>query len=163
MSGRRFRMHNGPMVTTAAPVLVTTGTAIKTMLQIKPLQPIRVIEWGFIFDVVPTAAIKVELVTTGAVAATGTAAVANDIYKYDDASNPVPNVTLTTTTTMYTATSEGSITATRMLDFRNAWEQSYNIQFPLEREPQVITTDYLRIRMTTATAINAYCYVTWEE
>lgn len=164
MSRRRYRVANYPMVTTAAPTPVTTGTAIKTMLQIKPsLGALSIIQWGFKFDVVPTAVVKTELLVTGAIAATVTAHVAAGVQMFDDGSNPAGDVTLGTAATGYTASAEGTIVASRTFDERWAWEQAYDIQFPLEREPQVLPTEYLRIRMTTATAINALCYVIFEE
>lgn len=163
MSRRTYRMGNHAMNTTAFPVAVTTGTAIKTMLQVKPAAPIEVIGWGYSFDVVPTALVKVELVVTGTVNATVTAAVAADAAKYDDSGGPVSAVTFATSGTGYTSSAEGTVTTTRELDVRQAWEQSYDMRYELGREPGVVAADILRIRVTTATAINMLCYVIWAE
>src|SRR5438270_13769112 len=112
MSRRRFVVWNGATAAlTAAMPAVTTGTAIKTMLQIKPTTNIAVIGWGYSFDVAPTALVKVELVTTGTVAATVTASASGDIVKYDDAGGGTSAVSLSTTATGYTSTAEGSVTA----------------------------------------------------
>ena len=45
-----YLLQNGAVGTTAAPVAVTTGTAIKTMLQIKPFNTCKIVEWGISFD-----------------------------------------------------------------------------------------------------------------
>jgi hypothetical protein len=143
---------------------VTTGTAIKTMLQVKPTTNIAVVEWGYQFDVIPTALVKVELITTGTVAATVTAYAAGDVIKYDDSGAAASGISLGTAASGFTSTAEGTITATRLLDMGPGWSQQFAKQFPLDREPGVIAAnDVLRIRMTTATAINALCYVVWEE
>lgn len=160
----QYRVWNSATAAlTAAPISVTTGTSIKTMLQLKPTSSISIIEWGFMFDIVPTAVVNVELLTTGTVAATVTASAAGDVVKWGDGSGGASVVTVGTTATGYTASAEGTVTASRLLDFEPAWVQSYKMQWPLDREPSVASTDYLRIRMTTATAINARCFITWEE
>jgi hypothetical protein len=88
MSRRRYAVWNAATAAlTAAPTAVTTGTAIKTMLQVKPTTPIVIVEWGYSFDVVPTALVRVELVTTGTVNATVTQFAAGDVVKYDDPSH----------------------------------------------------------------------------
>jgi hypothetical protein len=77
-------IQNGAMPTTAGPVSVATGTAIKTMLQVKLAAGItgKVVEWGVSFDGSAAATpIKCELVETGTVFATVTASVANDITR----------------------------------------------------------------------------------
>ena len=45
-----YWIGNGPMPTTAAFAPVTTGTAIKTLLQLKPFNIVRIVEWGVSFD-----------------------------------------------------------------------------------------------------------------
>ena len=47
-----YLIGNGPMQTTAAFAPVTTGTAIKTLLQVKPSATVvaKIIEWGISFD-----------------------------------------------------------------------------------------------------------------
>jgi hypothetical protein len=70
-----YLIGNGAMQTTAAFVAVTTGTAIKTMLQVKPgaTTVLKIIEWGISFDGSAAATPgKVELIETD-VAATVTA------------------------------------------------------------------------------------------
>lgn len=165
-----YLITNGPTPTTASQVAVTTGTAIKTMLQVKlglTANRGKVIEWGISFDGSAAATpIICELLTTGTVAATVTAHVAAGIQNLDPfgttptTGNPF---TFTTTTTGYTSTAEGTITASRMLDVQHiAPTSQYIKQWPLGREPFFNQADYLRIRVKAAAAVNAICYVVIE-
>ena len=78
----RYRIYNGPMPTTAAQAAVTTGTAIKTMLQLKPFNQCKIVAWGISFDGSAAATpIKVELLETGTVFATVTASADADCVK----------------------------------------------------------------------------------
>jgi hypothetical protein len=160
-----YLYQNGAMPSTAAPVKVTTGTSIKTMLQIKLPSGVqgRVIEWGISFDGSAAATpIECELVETGTVFATVTAAVTADITRFDenDIDPTTALITVGTTATGYTSTSEGSVTATRELDFQLvAPTNQYVKQFPLGREPVFGNANALRIRVTAGAAVNCYCYV----
>lgn len=162
-----YFIANGPMPTTASQATVTTGTTIKTMLQVKPsaTNTLKVKEWGISFDGSAAATpIKCELLETD-VAATVTASVANDIVKYDGQAlmggDPTTNlIQVGTTSTGYTATGEGSITATRMFDVQLvAPTNQYVKQFPLGLEPVVQISKFLRIRVLAGAAVNCYCYV----
>lgn len=164
----QFLIANGPMPTTAAFAAVTTGTAIKTMLQVKPSATLamKIIEWGISFDGYAAALPgKVELIETD-VAATVTASATADITKYDGAAlmggDPVTNlIPVGTTSTGYTSSSEGSITSIRNLDapqFISPTSQFIK-QFPLGREPLVQISKFARIRVTFGTAVNCYCYM----
>jgi len=162
-----YLVANGPMPTTAAFASVTTGTAIKTMLQLKPASGVDLIiaEWGISFDGYAAASPgKVELIETD-VAATVTASAAADITKYNNPDGPAANtalVSLGTTATGYTASGEGSITAVRNLDgpqFLAPSTQSFVKQFPLGREPVIKAGQFGRIRVTFGAAVNCYCYI----
>lgn len=163
-----YLIGNGPMQTTAAFAAVTTGTAIKTMLQVKPGATVRakIIEWGISFDGSAAATPgKIELIETD-VAATVTASVANDLTKLDDAAllggDPTTAlISVGTTSTGYTATAEGTITAVRNLAGPQfiAPTSQFIQQFPLGREPVIQAAKFGRIRVTFATAVNAYCYM----
>jgi hypothetical protein len=164
MSRRRYAVWNAATAAlTAAPTAVTTGTAIKTMLQVKPTTPIVIVEWGYSFDVVPTALVRVELITTGTVNATVTQFAAGDVVKYDDPSMGASAISLGTAASGFTSSAEGTVTASRLMDYQLSWAQQFSKQFPLDREPGVVANDILRIRMTTATAINATAYIVFEE
>lgn len=158
-----YFIANGPRPTTAAQVAVTTGTAIKTMLQVKPFNIAKIVEWGISFDGSALATpIKVELLETD-VAATVTASADVDCAKFNDISVAVASVagfTLSTTATGYTASAEGTITTSRMFDVQFISPTSqYVKQFPLGREPEINIGGFARIRVTAGTAVNAYCYM----
>jgi hypothetical protein len=161
-----FKAFNGPMQTTAAFAKVTTGTAIKTMLQIAPPAntSILITEWGISFDAFAAAAPgTVELIETD-VAATVTAYVANDITKYGDANDDASLITLGTSSSGYTSSGEGSITAVRNGDVQIiAPTSQYVYQFPQGQEFKIRASKFARIRVTFAAAINAICYVKWIE
>jgi hypothetical protein len=153
------------MPTTAAPAFVTTGTALKTMLQIATpsTAKLRVVAWGVQFDVIPTAPITCELVQTD-VAATVTAHVAAGVQPYGDSGSPASLMTLGTTATGFTSTGEGTVTATRQADVqRLTGTNQFKWEWSLGREFEMPVSKFLRVRMTTATAINAYTYIIWEE
>lgn len=162
-----YLIANGPAPTTAAQAVVTTGTAIKTLLQLSSsaTKPFKIVEWGISFDGSAAATpIKCELVETD-VAATVTAHVTSGIIKLDGEAlaggDPVTNLLpVGTAATGYTATAEGTITATRMLDVQLiAPTNQYIKQFPLGREPVVQISKFARIRVTAGAAVNAYCYM----
>ncbi|KAB8186855.1 hypothetical protein FH608_046030 [Nonomuraea phyllanthi] len=157
---------NAAMATTAAPSPVTTGTAAKTLLQIATpsTRSIKVVEWGISFDGSTAAEpIRCELIQTD-VAATVTAHVAAGVQPYDDPGAPASLMTLGTSATGYTSSSEGTITATRTGDLQLISPTTlYVKQWPLGREFRVPVSKFLRVRVTAAAAVNAYTYVVWEE
>lgn len=162
-----YAIYNGPAPTTASQVAVTTGTAIKTLLQVKASSTAvyKIVEWGISFDGSAAATpIEVELIETD-VAATVTASVAADLVKLDAAAlsggDPTTNLLpVGTTSTGYTASGEGSITATRVLDCQLiAPTNQYVKQFPLGREPIVQIAKFGRIRVKAGAAVNAICYI----
>ncbi len=165
-----FTIFNGAMQTTGAPTKVATGTSNKTMLQVKPANvPLRIVEWGCSFDASAAATPGVvELIDTGTVAATVTASVTADITQVDaEAVHFNSNstfFTLSTITTGYTATIEGSVAAVRNLAGPQliAPTNQFIEQFPLGYRPYLIVANYMRIRMTFGTTVNAFCYVTVE-
>lgn len=168
-----YQVYNGPMVTTAAAASVTTSTAIKTLLQLKPATnfDIKVVEWGISFDGSAAATPgKVELIDTGTVFGTVTAFAAADVQPFDDPNAAVNTagtsgvpLNLGTTHSGYTCTSEGTITATRYGDVQLiAPTGQYVKQFPLGREFAVKAGNCLRVRVTFGAAINALCYVVFE-
>lgn len=162
-----FIAYNGAMPTTAALAGVTTGTAIKTMLQVATpaTRAIKAIRWGITFTTAPTAPVTCELIQTD-VAATVTAHAASGVQPYDDpTAAAVSAMTLGTSATGYTATAEGSITATRYGDYRvvpiGASNDSY--EWTLAREWAVPVSKFVRIRCTTSAAVSAVVWLTWAE
>lgn len=164
-----YRAYNGPQPTTAAQQKVTTGTAIKTMLQLlsKSGVDMKIKAWGISFDGSAAATPgQVELVTTGTVAGTVTAYASGDIVRVSNPAGPLPEtalITLGTSSSGYTCTSEGSVVATRELDVQLiAPTNQYIYQWPLGTEPLWVQQDVLRIRVTFGAAISATCWVDFE-
>lgn len=167
----KYLIGDGPMQTTAAFAPVATGTSIKTLLQVKPgaTTVLKICEWGISFDGSAAATPgKVELIETD-VAATVTAAVANDITKYDLAAllqgDPTTAlIAVGATATGYTASAEGTITAVRNLDGPQliAPTNQFIKQFPLGSEPIIQNGKFARVRVTFAASVNAYCYMVVE-
>jgi hypothetical protein len=166
-----YIVYNAAMPTTAAPVKVTTGTAIKTMLQLKPAVPISVVEWGISFDGSAAATPgNVCLIDAGTVFGTVTAFAAADVMTFNDPNAPantagtagVP-LNLGTTHSGYTCTAEGTPTATRVLDAQLISPMNqYVKQFPLGEMPKVAAGNALAVRVTMGAAVNALTYVVFE-
>lgn len=162
----RYKIYNAPMPTTAsiAGGGVTTGTAIKTMLQLKPFNVMKIVAWGISFDGSASATpIICELLETGTVFATVTASADADVYKLDGADQAnasVAGLTLATSGTGYTASAEGTITATKIFDAQLvAPTNQYIYQFPLGQEPKLIIGNAYRVRVKAGTAVNAICWI----
>jgi hypothetical protein len=157
-----YLITNGPAPTTAAHIPVTTGTAIKTMLQVEPKKIAKIVEWGISFDGSAAATpIRVELLETD-VAATVTAHVEASIGKMDDLGALAADaLTFGTADTGYTASAEGTVAASRLLDAPQfvAPTSQFIKQYPLGREPKVDKGKWARIRVTAAAAVNAYTYM----
>jgi hypothetical protein len=165
----RYKCFNGPMPTTAAQQKVTTGTAIKTMLQIATpaSRQIQLISWGFTLDGVPGSAGQVELIQTD-VAATVTAHVASGVQPLDP-NAPASLMTLSTTGTGYTASAEGTVAATRTFDVNlvpptaGSTDINYYYQWMPDERPIISVSRFLRVRATFGAAVNATCFVVWDE
>lgn len=161
---------NGAAPTTAAFVKVTTGTAIKTMLQLATpaTRMMRIIEWGYSLDVAPGAASVIELLQTD-VAATVTAHVAAGVPNLDP-NGTASLLTLGTSASGYTATAEGTTTASRLFDVKEiplaagATDLNFVKQFMPDARPIVAVSKFLRVRVTFATsASNMATWVVWDE
>jgi hypothetical protein len=158
------------MPTTAALASVTTGTTIKTMLQLATpaTRMIQLIEWGYSLDDPPGADAVFELIQTD-VAATVTAHVAAGVIPLDP-NQPPSLLTLGVAATGYTSTAEGAIAATRVLDAKSLSSVSgespldYFKQWVPDQRPFVAISKFLRVRATTpSAAVDMRCYVVWDE
>lgn len=165
-----YTTWNGPAPTTAALASVTTGTAIKTMLQLATpsTRQIQILEWGFSLDDPPGADGVVELIDTN-VAATVTAHVASGVVNLDP-NGAASLLSLGTSATGYTATAEGAITATRPLDAVSLSSVSgesglsYVRTFMPDDRPIIAVSRFLRVRATTlTTASDMRCFITFQE
>lgn len=167
-----YKSWNAAMPTTAAQASVTTGTAIKTMLQLSTpaTKDITIISWGFSCDDPPGADAVFELIQTD-VAATVTAHVASGVQPQNPGS-PASLLTLGVANTGFTASAEGAITATRTLDTVSMSSTSaeaaagmvYTYQFMPDERPVIPVSKFLRVRATTpTTAVDLRCWITWDE
>lgn len=163
MARKLYYVANSAIPTTAAAVKVTTGTAVKTMLQIgtPATTNLSIIEWGISFDGSAAATpIEVELFGT-TVAATVTAV---NPTSYGDPNAVASLCVGGTGATGFTATVEGTVANYRGFDLQLiAPTNQYVKQYPLGREPEVAASQFVRIRVTAGAAVNAYCYIIWEE
>lgn len=168
----RYRCYNAAMATTVATAKVTTGTAIKTMLQVATpaTRQLTVISWGFSLDAAPatTGVGVVELLQTD-VAATVTAHVAAGVQPIDP-NAPASLMTLGTTATGYTSSGEGTTVASRLFDAtelagvsNGAYPINYAYQFMPDERPVVAVSKFLRVRVTLSAAVNMLCWVVWDE
>lgn len=169
MAAPCFIAYNGVTSALTAPLasVATSATAntVKTMLQVKPGgSKIRIVEWGYVFTSTPAAPVIMELIETGTVFATVTT-IGTGILAYNDVTGPASLAVAGTTATGFTASAEGTITASRLLGLTYDTATYFKQQFPLGREPEVAAGASLRIRATptTAAATNLTCYIIWEE
>lgn len=155
------------MPTTASFAPVTSGTAIKSMVQLKPFNICRIVEWGISSDNAANSIVQAELLDTGTVFGTVTASADADVMKLDGAEGAVASIaglTLSTTGTGYTATAEGTITTVKIFDLQYLAATTsagfqYVKQFPLGREPKLIIGNAVRVRIKASAAVNIYTYM----
>ena len=161
---------NAAMATTAATASVTTGTAIKTMLQIATpsTRQIQLISWGFSIDDTSGADGVVELIQTD-VAATVTAHVAAGIQPLDP-NSPAALCAGGTALTGYTATAEGTTTASRIFDAvslsatTSESPYTYVYQWMPDERPIIAVSRFLRVRVTTpTTAVDMRTWCVFDE
>lgn len=166
----RFKTWNGPMPTTAAQARTSTGTVIKTHLQVATpsTRQMQLIAWGYSVEVTPTSGVSViELLQTD-VAATVTAHVAAGVQPLDP-NAPASLMTLGTSATGYNATVEGAITAVRVFDATElpatagAYDHNYRYQWMPDERPIVAVSKFLRVRTTFTVSTNMLCWVCWDE
>lgn len=162
-----YKIFNGPAPTSASQAAVTTGTNIKTLLQVKPgtTQILKVREWGISFDGSAAATPGIVELCITDVAATVTAHVAGGIHKFDSealaAGDPTTNIiAVGTTSTGYTSTGEGTVGSVRQIDVQQiAPVNQYVFQFPLGVAGIIQAGEFMRVRVKFGAAINAICYV----
>ena len=165
-----YRIGNYAAPTVAKAVAIDTGTAIKTMVQVKLGRAVlraKVIEWGINFDGSALATpIVCELLSTQAIAATSlTAHVAAGIQNLDPlgvAPTDLDPFDFGTAATGFNTSGggEGTIVATRHLDSPQFVlpTNQYIKQWPLGREPEFDGAEFLRIRVHAPAAVDCYCY-----
>jgi hypothetical protein len=168
----RYTCWNAAMATTAAQASVSTGTAIKTMLQIATpsTRQIVILAWGFTLDDPPGADAIFELIQTD-VAASVTAHVASGVQPVNPGM-PASLMTLGASATGFTASAEGTPAVTRLFDAVSMSSVSaeaapfmtYEKEFPDYRLATVAVSSFLRVRATTpTTAVDGRFWVCWDE
>lgn len=163
----RYHAYNGPMPTTAAQAKVAVANGVKTMLQLATpaTRQIQLLAWGYTLDVATAGVI--ELLQTD-VAATVTAHVAAGVQPIDP-NAPASLLTLGTSATGYTASAEGSTTATRGFDVQHVAASappnlSYSYQWTPAERPIIAISKFLRVRTTfAATTSSMVCWIAWSE
>lgn len=149
---------------TAVATSAVSGT-VKTLLQFKPLVDVKVIEWGYTLDAPPASPLRLELVETGTVFATVTT-IGSGVILFGDPNGAAASTFLSagTSATGFNASAEGTITASRLLDYQYENGVYFKKQYPLGREPQVKANAAGRIRgtPTSAAAVNVQPYVILE-
>lgn len=142
----------------------TGGTSLVAMLQIKVGTPkIRIIEWGYSFSTVPTAAVYVDLVTSSTGLTMTTATQSADVLPYNDYTGPASQIAVgATTNSGYGAVADSGSATIRTIAKQYEWSYQFKQQFPQGREPEVNGGQFLRIRMS-GQSIVATGYCCWEE
>lgn len=167
----RYKCWNGAMPTTAAQPKVAMANGVKTMLQLATpsTRQLQIISWGFSIDLAPTAAGTVELLQTD-VGATITQHVAAGIQPLDPNAPASQLLIATTGQTGYTASAEGTTTASRVFDTKQipivagSTDLTYSYQFMPDERPIMAISKFLRVRTTFgATTSSMTCWVTWDE
>lgn len=171
MAEKTYAVMNGAAPGAAAPVPITTGTAVKTHIQLATnatTPAIRFVEWWVEFDGSTAATpIRVELLRhTTAPQTTLTAYGAADIARVNDPNAPASGVQLGTALSGFSnTTTEVSPTGTPVsleTHFVPPTSGIY-VQFPLGREPEVQVAAFARVRTTAAAAVNCYAGLMWAE
>lgn len=170
MAAKTYGVMNGAAPGAAAAVAITTGTAIKTMIQLATnttTPAIRFVEWWTEFDGATAATpIKVELIRhTGGPQTTLTAYAAADIAKVNDPNAPASSVQLGTALSGFSNTTT-EVTPTTAVSLETHFvppTSGIYVQFPLGREPEVQVSAFARIRTTAGAAVNCYSGCMWEE
>lgn len=166
----KFKAFNGPAPTTAAQASVSTGTSVKTMLQLKAGTGggLIITGWGYSIDTEQAAAGSIELLKTD-VAATVTAFAAGDVTALATPS-VASTLSLGITASGYTASGEGTITATDMYDAIKlpisttaGPHMTYTRTFAKDERPYIAAGGFIRVRATLGTSAGMICWISWTE
>jgi hypothetical protein len=149
-------VYNAAVPTTAMMVPVSTGTAIKTLLQGTAVstRDMRIIEWGITFTGTP-AAIQCELIQTTTVAGGTPTAVVPTVVTGGNAA---------LSTWGFSPATEGTIVATtKVYDSQILSVNNYQKVWELAQEPVVAASQVVRVRVLAAAAVNALTWVRFAE
>jgi hypothetical protein len=162
-----FMVGNFVRPTTAAPAKQATGTAVRTMLQLATTSGagIYIVEWGISFDGSAAGTpIQCELFATTVAATAMTALAAADVMAFSDPGGAAADqLQFGTGLTAYApgaAVTEGTVANYRGFDEQMIQPSGqYVKQWPLGREPQVLLSQFLRVRVTAPASVNCTTYV----
>lgn len=149
---------------THAPVEVATGAAQKTLLQvaIPASLDIQVCGWGISFDGASSSAVPGVVDLVGVNVAAAVTALAPE--EWGAADGPASLCVGGAAATGYNATTEGTITDSRILDAQNVHPQAgYGVWFPERERPIVKAGRFLRVRSLFAATVNGIPYIIWRE
>jgi hypothetical protein len=165
-----YFVANAAAPTAAAPAKQALAAATtRTLLQVAPSSgnPIVLLEWGISFDGSAAAQpVQVELFSSTAAQTSLTAHTATSVTPYlRSADVGASSVTLGTAATGFTSTvAEVTPTGVRQGDLQLvAPTNQYVKMWPLGREFFVAGGAFLRIRATSPTAVNTYCYAVFAD
>lgn len=155
------------MPTAAAQQQVATGTTIKTMLQLATpsTRQMQLISWGFSLSGVPNGVVEL---LSGDVADTVTAHVASGVQPLDP-NAPPSLLSLGTSSTGYTASAQGSMTAVRVHDSQiitntsGQNELNYTYQWMPDERPIIGVSRFLKVRVTMGTSVSLQTFICWDE
>lgn len=154
---------------TAAGVVteVSTLTSLATMLQVATpsTTQIVVLGWGISFKgVVASDTPGMVYLLDSDAAMTGATSLTPDAY-----GNPSAPASLCVGGTGATAVNdgavtEGTITASRLLDAQEVHPQSgYGVWYPADNRPRIAVSRFLRVRVSFAVAISCLPWIVWDE
>jgi hypothetical protein len=155
-----------PHTAAGALTRVATGTALKTLLQIGVPAgvPLNVLGWGVAFRGVAAADPPGEVYLLESDTAATVTSLTPDLWRLpaEAASRCVGGAALTG----HTASAEGTITASRMLDPQQVHPQTgYSVWFPADARPRVgqSAARYLRIRANFTVTVDGVPWIVWDE
>lgn len=166
----RYQTWNGPMPTTAAQAKVTTGTAIKNMLQLSTPsdRQIQLIAWGFTLDAAPGTLGEVELIHSDVASTGGTAHVASGVQPLTPG-QPASKLTLGAGNTGFTFGTLGTPTAVRVFDVKQipvaagSSDMTYEKIWVPDARPIVAVSSFVQVRVTFGAAVNMNTWIVWDE
>jgi hypothetical protein len=156
-----------PHTAAGALTRVPTTAVLRTLLQVAvPANvPVNVLGWGVSFRGTSSTDAPGELYLIETDVAATVTALTPDQWRQplEAPSRCVGGAALTG----HTATAEGTITASRILDAQQVHAQTgYSVWFPLGREPRVANltvTRFIRIRANFSVGIDGVPWIVWDE
>lgn len=152
-----YMVQSAAIPTTAVTAVVSTGTAIKTLIQgtAPSTKQIEIVGWGISFDGSPD--VVAELIHTTTVAGTGGTSITPSVW-----SNP--NDPAAASTWAFQPTAEGTVAATvRVLDLQEIKSNQYVMFYPPYERPVVPASGVVRVRVKAVAAVNALAYILFKE